>query len=78
MEVSSLVVTGKTERQVITGWKEFVNDVHVTGNSRLSIVNGIDVEHLNNNVLKTSGQQTVAAAHSFKNIVANRYGSFIM
>lgn len=73
VEVSSLVVTNANEAQVITGWKQFVNDVHVTGNTRLSIINGIDVEHLGNNVMKTSGQQTIAGAHSFKKIIANRY-----
>lgn len=73
VEVSSFVVTNTNESQVITGWKQFVNDVHVTGNTRLSIINGIDVENLSTNVLRTSGLQTIAGAHSFKHIVANRF-----
>lgn len=66
-----LVVNGAKQKQIVRGWKKFRGDLEITGNTEVVKINGIDMEELESNVLKKSGDQIVEGKHHVKFVAAD-------
>lgn len=71
VDVKSFVCSD--ESQILKGVKTFVSDLHITdGFCDAVTINGIELEALNNSVLKRSGDQEIRGKIHFKQISVNK------
>lgn len=66
-----LVVNGGKQSQVVKGWKKFRGDLEITGDTRVGMINGIDMDELERNILKKDGDQNVEGKHSIQFVTAD-------
>ncbi|CAH1984441.1 unnamed protein product [Acanthoscelides obtectus] len=72
LSIRSLVVSGTNEPQIITGRKIFKGELEINGQSKVAIINGIDVVELENNVLLKEGNQIIQGRHWVEGISARK------
>lgn len=72
--VESLILRNTSEWQTIIAPKTFISDLYVDGSCEVTEINGVNIQQLNNTVLKRSGEkQIVTGSIQFKKITANKY-----
>jgi hypothetical protein len=71
-EVGSFVVTGSEDTQIVKGAKTFTGDLTVTGDTNALKIDDVEVEELENKVLKVDGDQIVTGKHHVKNLIAEK------
>lgn len=71
--IESLILRNVSEWQTITAPKRFTSDLSVVGDCEVIEVNGVNIQQLNNTVLKRSGEnQIVTGTIQFAHITANK------
>lgn len=72
--IESLIVRNVSEWQTIIAPKHFTSDLSVEGDCELIEVNGVNIQQLNNTVLKRTGEnQIITGTIQFARITANKY-----
>lgn len=65
-----LVVNGAKQTQIVRGWKKFRGDLEITGKTEVERVNDIEMEELEENVLRKDGDQVIEGKHYVKFVAA--------
>lgn len=72
--IESLILRNVSEWQTIIAPKTFTSDLSVDGDCQVIEINGVNIQQLNNTVLKRSGEnQIVTGTIQFDRITANKY-----
>ncbi|XP_044255131.1 uncharacterized protein LOC123005441 [Tribolium madens] len=69
------VVTGTEESQIIQSVKTFLGDVRVTGGTNAIKINDVEIEELENKVLRINGDQEIEGKHHIKHVIADKISS---
>ncbi|KAJ8942440.1 hypothetical protein NQ314_010069, partial [Rhamnusium bicolor] len=68
----SWVVNGAKQTQIIQGWKQFLGDLEITGDTSVFKINDIDMAELETNVLRKNGDQVISGKHYVKIVGAEK------
>ncbi|RZC40837.1 uncharacterized protein BDFB_005868, partial [Asbolus verrucosus] len=68
---ASFVVTGEDETQIIQGSKIFQGDLDIVGMTNAFKINNVNVEELENKVMKIDGNQTIIGKHHIKHVAVD-------
>lgn len=72
--IESLILRNVSEWQTIIAPKRFTLDLSVVGDCEVIEINGVNIQQLNNTVLKKSGEnQIISGTIQFDRITANKY-----
>ncbi|XP_074037516.1 closca [Leptinotarsa decemlineata] len=72
IDPATWVVNGAKQIQIIPGWKQFVGDLEITGDTRVLRINDIDMTELETNVLKKEGDQVIRGKHYVKFVAVEK------
>lgn len=67
------VVVGTDEPQIIRSTKHFLGNVRITGATNALKINNVEIEELENQVLKIEEDQEIQGKHVVKHIIADKY-----